>query len=53
MPYCSVSGIRIHYEVLGEGFPLVLIHASPCDCRLWLDPSPRSEEGPALKGGDG
>ena len=36
MPYCSVNGIRIHYEVLGEGSPLVLIHANPFDRRLWM-----------------
>jgi 3-oxoadipate enol-lactonase len=36
MAYCSVNGIRIYYEVSGEGFPLVLIHANPFDHRLWL-----------------
>jgi 3-oxoadipate enol-lactonase len=36
MPYCLVNGIRIHYEVSGEGFPLVLIHANPFDRRLWI-----------------
>lgn len=35
MAYCSVNGIRIHYEISGEGFPLVLIHANPFDRRLW------------------
>ena len=28
--------MNIHYEVSGEGFPLVLIHANPFDRRLWL-----------------
>jgi hypothetical protein len=28
MSYCSVNGIRIYYEVSGEGFPLILIHAN-------------------------
>lgn len=36
MPFCSVGGVKIHYEVSGEGFPLVLIHANPFDRRLWL-----------------
>jgi pimeloyl-ACP methyl ester carboxylesterase len=36
MPYCSVNGIRIYYEVSGEGSPLLLIHANPFDHRLWL-----------------
>ena len=36
MSYCTVNGIKIHYEVSGEGFPLVLIHANPFDRRLWL-----------------
>src|SRR5438552_17032790 len=36
MAYCSVNGIRIYYEVSGEGFPLLLIHANPFDHRLWL-----------------
>lgn len=36
MPYCYVKGVKIHYEVSGEGFPLVLIHANPFDRRLWL-----------------
>jgi pimeloyl-ACP methyl ester carboxylesterase len=36
MSYCSVHGIRIYYEVSGEGFPLLLIHANPFDHRLWL-----------------
>jgi 3-oxoadipate enol-lactonase len=36
MAYCSVNGIKIYYEVSGEGRPLVLIHANPFDHRLWL-----------------
>jgi 3-oxoadipate enol-lactonase len=36
MPYCSVNGIRVYYEVSGEGSPLLLIHANPFDHRLWL-----------------
>ena len=36
MPYGSRNGLKIHYEVHGEGPPLVLIHANPFDRRLWL-----------------
>src|SRR5438876_1158420 len=35
MSYCSVNGIKIYYEVSGEGVPLLLIHANPFDHRLW------------------
>jgi len=36
MPYSTRNGVRIHYEVSGEGMPMVLIHANPFDRRLWL-----------------
>ena len=36
MPYCTVNGVRLHYDVSGEGFPLVLVHANPFDRRLWM-----------------
>ena len=36
MPVSSVNGLKIYYEVSGEGFPLVLIHANPFDRRLWI-----------------
>lgn len=36
MPICSVNGVRIFYEVSGEGIPLLLIHANPFDRRLWF-----------------
>jgi pimeloyl-ACP methyl ester carboxylesterase len=36
MPYSSGNGLAIHYEVSGEGPPLVLIHANPFDHQLWL-----------------
>ena len=29
MPYCAVNGIRIHYDVSGEGLPLVLVNDRP------------------------
>jgi hypothetical protein len=28
MAYCSVNGLRIYYEVSGEGFPLLLVFSS-------------------------
>jgi len=36
MPYSIQSGVRVHYEVHGEGPAMVLIHANPFDRRLWL-----------------
>jgi pimeloyl-ACP methyl ester carboxylesterase len=36
MPISTRNGLRIHYEVHGEGPPMVLIHANPFDRRLWL-----------------
>jgi 3-oxoadipate enol-lactonase len=35
MPYSTRNGLKIHYDVHGEGPPLVLIHANPFDRRLW------------------
>ena len=35
MPYSTRNGLRIHYEVHGDGPPLVLVHANPFDRRLW------------------
>ena len=35
MPYSKAKGIKIYYEVSGEGFPLVLIHATPFDHDLF------------------
>ena len=29
MPYSRANGIKIYYEVSGEGFPFVLVHANP------------------------
>jgi len=31
----SVNGARLHYEVVGEGEPLVLVHAGIADSRMW------------------
>jgi pimeloyl-ACP methyl ester carboxylesterase len=36
MPFSSASGLRIYYEVAGEGRPLVFVHANPFDHRMWL-----------------
>ncbi|HZD40666.1 MAG TPA: alpha/beta hydrolase [Terriglobales bacterium] len=36
MPYSSSNGVRIYYEVSGEGLPLILIHANPFDHNLWM-----------------
>ncbi|AZG11354.1 alpha/beta fold hydrolase [Pigmentiphaga sp. H8] len=36
MPYSIRNGVSIHYEVSGEGPPMVLIHANPFDRRFWL-----------------
>lgn len=34
--YSTANGIKIYYEVAGDGFPLVLIHANPFDHNLWM-----------------
>jgi len=36
MPYSARNGIKTYYEVSGEGFPFVLMHANPFDRRLFL-----------------
>jgi 3-oxoadipate enol-lactonase len=36
MPYSERNGIKTYYEVSGEGFPFVLMHANPFDRRLFL-----------------
>jgi pimeloyl-ACP methyl ester carboxylesterase len=36
MPYVTNDGVRIWYEVAGEGPPLVLLHCNPFDHRVWL-----------------
>lgn len=33
--YAPVEGGRLYYEVLGEGLPLILIHAGFLDSRMW------------------
>ena len=36
MPYSTRNGVKTHYEVSGEGFPFVLMHANPFDRRMYL-----------------
>ena len=36
MPYSSRNNVKTYYEVSGEGYPLVLVHANPFDRRLWM-----------------
>src|SRR4030095_3681331 len=36
MPYCLRNGVKTYYEVSGEGFPLVLVHANPFDRRMFM-----------------
>ena len=36
MPYCTRNSVKTYYEVSGEGYPLVLMHANPFDRRMFL-----------------
>jgi 3-oxoadipate enol-lactonase len=36
MPHSVKNGIKTYYEVCGEGYPLVLVHANPFDRRMFL-----------------
>ena len=36
MPYADNDGVKIYYEVAGEGIPFVMLHANPCDHRMWM-----------------
>jgi 3-oxoadipate enol-lactonase len=36
MPYSAANGVQIYYEVSGEGFPFVMVHANPFDHNLWM-----------------
>ena len=36
MPYANSDGVRIYYEVSGEGPPFVWVHANPFDHNLLL-----------------
>jgi 3-oxoadipate enol-lactonase len=35
MPYSTSNGIKIYYEISGEGFPFLMVHANPFDHNLW------------------
>lgn len=37
MPYANNHGVRIHYELEGEGPPLILLHGLSTDLGLWHD----------------
>jgi 3-oxoadipate enol-lactonase len=34
--YSTRNGVKIYYEVSGEGVPFVMVHANPFDHNLWL-----------------
>src|ERR687888_352764 len=36
MLYSTTNGVRMYYEVSGEGFPFVMVHANPFDHNLWM-----------------
>jgi pimeloyl-ACP methyl ester carboxylesterase len=34
--YSTANGLKIYYEVSGEGLPFLMVHANPFDHNLWL-----------------
>ena len=40
MPQVTVDGVTIHYEVTGQGRPVVLVHGFPDTGRLWRNQVP-------------
>ena len=36
MPHADLNGLQIHYDVHGEGDPLVCVHGLGCDRRAWV-----------------
>jgi pimeloyl-ACP methyl ester carboxylesterase len=36
MPHAELNGLDIHYDVHGEGDPLVCVHGLGCDRRAWV-----------------
>ena len=34
--YSTANGVKIYYEVAGEGLPFLMVHANPFDHNLWL-----------------
>ena len=37
MAFADIREARLYFEAVGEGFPLVLIHAGIADSRMWDD----------------
>lgn len=35
--FSEINGTRFYYEINGDGYPLVLVHAGIADCRMWND----------------
>ena len=35
MPFATLSGVRVHYEVAGAGHPVIFLHGHAIDSRLW------------------
>lgn len=38
MPSAELNGLQIHYDVHGEGDPLLCVHRPACDRRAWAIP---------------
>jgi 3-oxoadipate enol-lactonase len=36
MPYSASKDVKIYYEVSGEGFPLIMVHANPFDRSMFI-----------------
>jgi pimeloyl-ACP methyl ester carboxylesterase len=36
MPFSTASGVKINYDITGQGPAMVLVHANPYDRRLWM-----------------
>jgi 3-oxoadipate enol-lactonase len=36
MPFSTRTGVKTYYEISGQGFPLVLVHANPFDRRMFI-----------------
>ena len=36
MPYSARNDVKTYYEISGEGFPLVMVHANPFDRRMFM-----------------
>ena len=40
MPHLDIDGVKIYYEIHGEGFPLVLCHGLSGDTQAWVNQLP-------------